>query len=164
MFNQNVQPEIDMSEKTNTRRKFIKDSVSKSLLAVNAGIIVGLINTPGVANASGGGTTQPGTTATLNDKWTDVQTGTVDKEVVAENETAALLILLAQTPGNATTVAGSLAGPAKTSDPVTAGWVTTSSPALSQGTGIVTLNTTNGKWRIQGTFTWTRKKVDPGTP
>jgi hypothetical protein len=50
------------------RRSFLKSSLTSSILAGNAGIISGLINTPGVAGAS---TTIPDTTASANHyKWT----------------------------------------------------------------------------------------------
>jgi hypothetical protein len=58
-----------MSDSAQTRRSFIKDSMAKSLIAANAGIVAGLINTPGVAgaNTTGPGTTQPSTT--FNEFW-----------------------------------------------------------------------------------------------
>lgn len=54
-----------MSDSVQSRRTFLKGSLSKSLIAANAGIVVGLINTPGVVDAdtTGPGTTQPATTA-----------------------------------------------------------------------------------------------------
>lgn len=60
MSNQTCPTKINMSDSAQTRRSFIKGSLSKTLLAANVAAVSGLINAPGNANAGPGGpTTQP---------------------------------------------------------------------------------------------------------
>jgi hypothetical protein len=76
MSNQTCPTQKHMSPKN--RRTFIKDSLTKSLVAANAAVLAGLISAPGVVQA-GGGTT---TTAPITDPslWsgTKLTSGTLE--------------------------------------------------------------------------------------
>lgn len=65
-----VQPKINMPDSAQTRRSFIKDSASKTIIASHVAVVAGLINTPGIVNAVGGGTTTPQTTVVGHKKST----------------------------------------------------------------------------------------------
>jgi len=100
MFNQtcptrHVQPKIKMSDSSQNRRNFIKGSISKTIIAANAGIVVGLINTPGIAGATPG-TTAPGTTAGTYIPWEYTEC-TITKTGVGASNSAALAAAKAST-------------------------------------------------------------------
>lgn len=97
----------NMSEET--RRSFIKSSVSKTLVAANTSIIAGLINTPGLLHAdgtTGSGTTVPETTVAgcKSVYWAWTETVSLDHdEFATESDAQAYADTIAQGINNNTT-------------------------------------------------------------